>query len=81
MKTSKELSVDRVEAAHLVISKSKHAMTVIVHDGVVIEAILAGGDVALSVYARDCGAFITAMVLPGAAFDEILEMLISFGGA
>lgn len=66
---------------HLVLSRDKRPMTVVVKGGLVIEAVLdnARRGVEFTLYELQQGIPLTAGVLPYEAFDEILEMIISFG--
>lgn len=80
MKTSSVSSTDKMQAAHLVMTRDKKAMTVMVLDGLVFVATLAGDKIDTDLYNSINGYRVTSSWLPLAAFDEILDMIISFGG-
>lgn len=67
------------EHAHLVMSRDRRPMTVLVKDGLVIEAVLNGQVLELALYNIINGYQFTSLTMPWAAFDEMLEMVIGFG--
>lgn len=81
MTTSEISCADSIQHAHLVMSRDKQAMTVLVKDGLVIEAILCNDIVLLTTYSLFSSVPIGCVPLSLIAFDEILEMVIGFGRA
>lgn len=77
--TTLEKSSLELEHAHLHISREKKPQAIMVKDGLLIEGLLMTSSVELNVLDANTGLPITGLVLPLAAFDEILEMIISFG--
>lgn len=60
-------------------SREKEAMVVMVKDGLVIEGQAKAGFVILHTYAGTSGVPVGTMILPAAAFDELLDLVIHFG--
>lgn len=77
--TTYETSCGELSHAHLVITRDKRALAVIVKGGLLIEATLKPGVVELHTFYASDHFPIGEMLLPFEAFDEVLELVINFG--